>query len=292
MSVGALIRLLIVVAWLALFVRHLVTHLAPGMGLKTGHDIGAVLRANLGREFLYDLVQESRSGAPRIIGSSQLSFAREERGYQLETALELTDPGQLGPLALLLKSAADAPKRISLRIAQHLDQELRLTSVHATGGLLGISFTADGLVKEHGLDGSWRIDDGPSTPITIPGIGSGDNQGMDLVISLPPGLKPGDRFTSRLLSPDIANLKIEAKTAIFAATMPEAVVTHAGILHLLRVEMTVDARAVASLWCDERGTVYRTRQASGPTLLLKQVREVGGDILWPPNGPPSGSPAP
>lgn len=285
MTFGALIRLLIVAAWLALFVRHLVTHVAPGFGLEQGHDIGAVLRANVGREFLYDLVQESRSGSPRNIGSSLLSFAREEHGYQLETTLELTDPGQLGPLALLIKSTADAPKRITLRIAQHLDQELRLTSLNATGALLGITFSADGVMKEHGLEGSWRMDEGPATPITIPGISRDDNQGMDLVISLPPGLKAGDRFTSRLLSPDIANLRIEAKTAIFAALAPESVNTHAGSLLLLRVEMTVDTRAVATLWCDERGTVYRTRQTSGPTLLLKQVREVGGDILWPPSEP-------
>ena len=282
MTIGALIRLLIVAAWLALFVRHLVTHVAPGFGLARGHDIGAVLRANLNHEFLYDLVQESRTALPRHIGSSQLSFAREENGYLLETSMELTDLGQLGPLALLIKSAADAPKRITLRIAQTLDQELRLTSLRANGALFGTTFSAEGVVSDRGLDGSWRIDEGPATPITFPGISHNDNQGMDLVISLPPGLKPGDRFTSRLLSPDIANLRVEAKTAIFTATAPDMVTTHAGQLSLLKVEMTVDARTVASLWCDDRGTVYRTRQANGPTLLLKEVREIGGAILWPP----------
>lgn len=281
MTIGALIRLLIVTAWLTLFVRHLVTHLAPGFGLEQGHDIGVVLRANLGREFLYDLVQESRSAPPRHIGRSQLSFAREENGYQLETTLELTDLGQLGALAMLMKSG-DGPKRISLLIVQKLDQELRLTSMRATGKLLGTSFSAEGAINERGLDGNWRIDDGPATPITIAGISRDDNQGMDLVISLPPGLKPGDRFTSRLLSPNIAAMKIEAKIAIFTAVTPEAVITRAGEKPLLKVEMSVDAKTVATLWCDERGTVYRTRQANGPTLLLEQVREIGGNILWPP----------
>ncbi len=282
MTLGALIRLLIVAAWLALFVRHLVSHVAPGLGLAQGHDIGVVLRANLGHEFIYDLVQESRTASPRHIGSSQLSFAREEHGYLLETTLELTDLGQLGALALLIKGAADAPKRITLRIAQSLDQELRLTSLRASGAMLGTTFSAEGVVNEHGLDAIWRIDEGPATPINFAGISHDDNQGMDLVISLPPGLKPGDRFTSRLLSPDIANMKIAAKTAVFTASAPEMVPTQAGGLSLLKVDMTVDARAVATLWCDELGTVYRTRQNSGPTLLLKQVREVGGVILWPP----------
>ena len=281
MTIGALIRLLIVTAWLTLFVRHLVTHLAPGFGLDQGHDIGVVLRANLGREFLYDLVQESRSAPPRHIGRSQLSFAREENGYQLETTLELTDLGQLGALAMLMKSG-DGPKRISLLIVQKLDQDLRLTSMRATGKLLGTSFSAEGVISERGLDGNWRIDDGPATPITIAGISRDDNQGMDLVISLPPGLKPGDRFTSRLLSPNIAAMKIEAKIAIFTAVTPEAVITRAGEKPLLKVEMSVDAKTVATLWCDERGTVYRTRQTNGPTLLLEQVREIGGNILWPP----------
>ena len=66
MTIGALIRLLIVTAWLTLFVRHLVTHLAPAFGLDQGHDIGVVLRANLGREFLYDLVQEGESFRIRL----------------------------------------------------------------------------------------------------------------------------------------------------------------------------------------------------------------------------------
>lgn len=282
MTLGALVRLLIVLAWLALFVRHLATHAAPGLGAAQGHDIGAVLRANLGREFLYDLVQESRSAPPRAIGSSQLAFAREEDGYALETSLELSDPAQLGALALLTRSPADAPRRITLRIVQSLDQELRLTGLRASGALFGTAFSGEGTIDEHGLRGQWRVDDGPPTPIAFAGIGKDDNQGMDLVISLPPGLEPGDRFASRLLSPDLSQLKVEAKTAIFTAVASESLVTAGGELRLLRVEMTVDARPLATLWCDARGTVYRMRQASGPTLLLKQVREIGGEILWPP----------
>jgi hypothetical protein len=286
MTLGALIRLLIVAAWLALFTRHLVSHAAPGLGLAAGHDLGAVLRANLGREFLYDLVQESRTAAPRQLGSSRLAFAREERGYQLETALELNDPGQLAALALLLKGGAGAPRRITLRIVQHLDQELRLVALNADGAFFGTAFSAEGTVDEHGISGSWRLEDGPATPLAVPGIGSDDNQGMDLVITLPPGLKTGDRFASRLLSPDVANLRLVAKTAVFTALGLETVATRAGERALLAVGMSVDGRAVASLWCDEHGTVYRTRQAGGPTLLLRQVREVGGDILWPADGPP------
>jgi hypothetical protein len=293
MSLGSLVRLAIVLGWLALFLAHVVEHAVPDLGLGARRDLAAVIAGNLGREFTYEVQQAARNQPARAIGRTRLSFYREEDGYRVDTGMEMPDIGVLSGLDLLLKGRGIEARRLTLRISETLDRELRLTRMRAEGGIFGTAFSADGAITAKGLVGSYRLDQGEPAPLAVPGIGPENNQGLDLAMSLPPGLKTGDRFTSRLLSPDLAGFTVHARTAVYTALTCEPIATRQGRMDLLRVEMAVDGRAATHLWCDQAGTVYLSRQLDGGmTLVLEQVREIGGDLLWPPPGARSATPLP
>jgi hypothetical protein len=280
MGWGNLIRLAIVVAWLGLFIPHVVRHAAPGLGLGEHDDTGAVIAASLGKEYLYDL---TRMTGGRL-GSVMLSFDRTEQGFKLETDLRLDDLGKVAPgLALLPQLRDTASREVRVLLSELLDEDRRLSSLAASGRAFGMELSAAGRVGVDGLRGTYTLADGAPVPYHLPEIGADTGQGSDLALNLPPGLEPGERFTTRLLSPDYARMRLGATTAVFTALQHESVATAAGPLALLKVEMQVDARAVSHLWCDDKGAVYRSRQLDGGLeLRLKQIREIGGRILWPP----------
>ncbi len=280
MGIGAVIRLAIVIAWLALFVPHIVRHAAPGLGLTARDNSSGMLAANLGKEYLYDLI---RSTGGRL-GTCQLSFARVEQGFELETQLRLDDLGKLAPGLGLLPQLREATSReVRLQLTELLDTNQRLLSLNARGRALGMELIADGMIGADGLRGTYTLDQNSPMPYHLPDIGADAGQGSDLALNLPPGLRPEDQFTTRLLSPDYLKMRLSAKTAVFTALAHESVSTIAGARALLKVEMQVDARVISHLWCDDNGTVYRSRQQDGGMeLRLMQIREVGGKILWPP----------
>lgn len=281
MSVGNLIRLAVVVAWLALFIPHVVRHVAPGLGLDARGGAAATMAANLGREYQYDLVR----GVITRLGTCRLGFQRSEVGFELETELRLEDLGKLAPGISLLPQLREANTRdIRLQLTEQLDTKQRLVSLKASGRAFGLDLTADGRIGVDGLRGTYTLGEGTATPFHLPEIGADAGQGSDLALNLPPGLQPGDRFTTRLLSPDYTRMRLSATTAVFNALAYEEIPTAAGRRALLRVEMQVDARVMSMLWCDADGTVYRSRQQDGALeLQLTQIREIGGRILWPPS---------
>ena len=280
MGLGNIIRLAVVLAWLALFVPHLVRHAAPGLGLGAPAGAEGMLAANLGKEFLYDL---GRSSGERL-GTCRLSFQPSEQGFELETELRLDDLGRLAPGLGLLPQLREAGSReIRLQLTEQLDARQRLVSLSANGRALGMELLGEGTIGIDGLRGTYTLDENPPTPYHLPEIGADAGQGSDLALNLPPGLEPGDQFTTRLLSPDYTRMRLSAKNAVFSVLEHQTIPTIAGPRALLKVEMQVDARAMAHLWCDDRGTVYRSRQMDGSMeLRLVQIREVGGRILWPP----------
>jgi hypothetical protein len=280
MGWGTLIRLVVVVGWLALFVPHLVRHVAPGLGLNARDNAGGMLAANLGKEYLYDLV---RSTGGRL-GTCRLSFQRVEQGFELETELRLDDLGKLAPGLGLLPQLREATTReVRLLLSEMLDPAQRLVSLSASGRAFGMELVADGRIGADGLRGTYTMAENAPTPYHLPEVGADAGQGSDLALNLPPGLEPGERFTTRLLSPDYARMRLSATTAVFTALAHESVSTIAGPRALLKVEMQVEARVMSYVWCDDQGTVYRSRQQDGGMeLRLMQIREVGGKILWPP----------
>lgn len=280
MGLGSVIRLAVVVGWLALFVPHIMRHAAPGLGLSARDNAGGMLAANLGKEYLYDLI---RSTGGRL-GTCRLSFQQVEQGFELETELRLDDLGKLAPgLALLPQLREAGSREVRVLLSEMLDPGQRLVSLTASGRAFGMDLLADGRIGVDGLRGTYTFAENPPTPYHLPEIGADAGQGSDLALNLPPGLEPGDRFTTRLLSPDYARMRLGATTAVFTALQHESLSTIAGPRALLKVEMQVDARVVSFLWCDAGGTVYRSRQQDGGMeLRLMQIREVGGRILWPP----------
>lgn len=281
MRLGTLIRLALVLSWLALFIPHVVGHAAPGLGLSARGGSAGMLAANVGKEFAYDLVRAS--GELRL-GTCRLGFLRVEKGFELETELRLDDVGRLAPGLGLLPQLREAKARdVRLQLTELLDDQQRLVSISANGRAFGMDLVADGTIAADGLHGTYTFAAGTAMPYHLPEIGGDAGQGSDLALSLPPGLKPGDRFTTRLLSPDYARMRLGATTAVFTAVEQEDIATAAGQLRLLKVEMQVDARLMSHLWCDANGTVYRSRQeAGGLELRLTRIRVVGGEILWPP----------
>jgi hypothetical protein len=280
MGLGGVIRLAVVIAWLALFIPHLIKHAAPGLGLGTRDVAGATLAANLGKEYHYDLMRTSGGR----LGAIVLSFERTEQGFQLETDLRLDDLGKLAPgLALLPQMRDQEARDVRVKLTELLDAQRKLESLTARGRAFGMDLVADGRVGPDGLRGTYSLAEGSPTPYHLPEIGADAGQGSDLALNLPPGLEPGERFTTRLLSPDYARMRLGATTAVFTALQHESVPTSAGPLALLKVEMQVDARVVSLLWCDDHGTVYRSRQNDGGMeLRLTRINEIGGRILWPP----------
>lgn len=280
MGIGTVIRLAIVIGWLALFVPHIVRHAVPGLGLHARDNAGGMLAKNLGKEYLYDLI---RSTGGRL-GTCRLSFEQIEQGFELETELRLDDLGKLAPGLGLLPQLREASSReVRLQLTELLDTNQRLLSLTARGRALGMDLTADGKIGTDGLRGTYILDENSPMPYHLPEIGADAGQGSDLALNLPPGLEPDEQFTTRLLSPDYMKMRLSAKTAVFTALGHESVSTVAGSRALLKVEMQVDARVTSHLWCDDNGTVYRSRQQDGGMeLRLMQIREVGGKILWPP----------
>jgi len=279
MGLGTVIRLVVVVGWFAVFVPHVVRHAAPSLGLSSRDDAGGMLAANLGKEYLYDLV---RATGARL-GTCRLSFQRLEQGYELETEIRLDDLGKLAPgLGMLPQLREAASREVRLQLTQLLDNSKQLTSLTASGRAFGMDLVADGKIGADGLRGSYTIDENQPAPYHLPEIGADAGHGSDLALNLPPGLEAGEKFTTRLLSPDYTRMRLSATTAVFTALEHESLSTIAGARALLKVEMQVDARVVSHLWCDGNGTVYRSRQQDGMELRLMQIREVGGKILWPP----------
>jgi hypothetical protein len=281
MNIGNFIRLVFVIAWLALFIPHVVHHAAPGLGLSQRGNAATMLSVNLGKEFLYDLV---RIGAPGRLGTCRMSFLRVENGFESETELRISDLGNLAPgLSLLPHMREQNIRAVRLQLTELLDAQQHLLSLTANGSAFGMQLTAEGTIEADGLHGTYTLaNDGP-IPFHLPEIGQDAGQGSDLAMNLPPGLEPGDRFTTRLLTPDFARMKLGATSAIFSAIAQEKCFTVAGERDLLKVEMHVDARLMSTLWCDENGVVYRSRQQNGSMeMRLNQIRATGGDILWPP----------
>lgn len=282
LTLGNLIRLVVVIGWLALFIPQVVRHAAPGLGLDDRGGASGMLAANLGKEYTYDLV---RANGNLRLGTCSLSFERAEQGFTLQTILTLDDLGKLAPGLSLLPQLRDAGTRfVYLSLTEVLDQQQHLKSLKANGRAFGLELLVDGAIGVDGLRGTYTLGETAPAPYHLPEIGKDAGQGSDIALNLPPGLEPGDRFTTRLLSPDYANMKLTATTAVFTAQQLEPVLTANGSRTLLKVEMQVDARVISHLWCDANGTVYRSRQQDGGMeLRLTRINVVGGEILWPPN---------
>lgn len=289
MNLGNALRICIVAGWLALFGSHALHYALPDLGLQERRDFSAVVAANLDHRFAYRIMQENRGQAPRQVGSCTLDFTRNDADYTLLTVIDYSDSPFAPVLAALLPArAAPRNQRIELRIAETLDDRLRLIALSADAAIHGHQFSAHGAVGSDGLTGTWQFDGGAPTRFVRPEITHEASQGLEGPICLPPGLAPGDRFSSRMSEPDLVNFTTQRKIAVFTVRDRETIVTLHGSLELLHVDLELDGRPHSTWWCDQAGTVYRSSQhGSGLELLLDRKSSSDGTVLWPAASRPS-----
>lgn len=286
MSIANVIRIAIVASWLVLFGSHALHYALPDLGLQDRHDFAAVVNANLDRSFTYVLVPEPYTQSAHPLGTCTLSLERDESHFLLKTDMQFTDHSFDAMVDVLLPpiTAAKHDKRLTLSISESLDEHLHLDTVQAQVNAHGHTITASGKVSDTGLAGTYEIDASGPTPFVLPEITPVTTQGLDVAISLPPGLKPGERFSSHMVNPDLLKLSAHRTVAVFQAKSHETIRTWHGDMNLLRVDMEVDGKPYSSLWCDSRGTVYRSVQnGSRMALMLDSTSDLAHDgrILWP-----------
>ena len=282
---GLAIRLLLVAAWVAMFALHVLRFALPGMGLVERRDLGSAVSAQLDRSLSYDIIQAAATpeGQPRRTGSCEISFQRDEGFFRLDTRFELELlPGTSLPVQL---PSRDSPSpRLHLEACQKLDDHMRLTAVEGNGELGGLRATFSGSVDHRGLTGHYRFQ-GVSHPFALPAIGRDGNQGFDWSLSLPAGLKPGERFRAKVL--DLDGLTPRQSVGVYAVAGIEPIQTRAGSLDLLRVSLEVDGKPRGVSWCDDRGTVYRVEFAAMKLAIeLTRIRVLPATVVWPPPDAP------
>jgi len=280
---GLAIRLLIVVAWLALFANHVARFALPGLGLVERRDLASAIATQLDRSLSYDILQPSATpgGPPRRTGSCDISFQRDESFFRLDTRFDLDLlPGSTLPIQLPAAARAMRPS-LHIEASQKFDDRLRLTAIQGSGDLGGMRGTFAGTVDHRGLTGNYRFQ-GTSHDFALPAIGS--EQGFDWSLSLPAGLKPGERFRAKVL--DLDGMTPRQRVGVYAVEALEPIATRAGSMDLLRVTMTVDGKPRATSWCDARGTVYRV-EFSGMKMAFEliRIRILPGTVVWPPSVP-------
>ena len=282
---GLAIRLLLVAAWVALFATHVLRFALPGMGLVERRYLGSAVSAQLDRSLSYDIVQDAATpgGTPRRTGGCEISFQRDEGFFRLDTRFDLELlPGSTLPIPL--------PDRLALRPSLHLeatqklDDRLRLTAIEGNADLGGMRATFSGTVDHRGLSGQYRFQ-GTTHAFTLPGIGRDGDQGFDWSLSLPAGLKPGERFRAKVL--DLDGMTPRQAVGVYTVDGFEAIRTRAGSMDLLRVGMAVDGKPRTTSWCDARGTVYRVEFAAMKLAIeLIRIRELPATVIWPPSAAP------
>ncbi len=279
---GLAIRLLIVATWMALFAAHIVRYALPGMGLVERRDLGAALGGQIDRALSYDILQGGASAdAPaRRTGGCEIVFQRDEGFFRLDTRVDLT----VLPGALALLAGGETDPGLRLEVTQKLDDRLRLTAISGEGALGALRATFAGTVDHRGLTGHYRHH-GVEHAFAFAGFGRDGDQGFDWSFSLPAGLRPGERFRAKVV--DLDGMTPRQRVGVYAVSGPEPLTTRAGTMDLLRVDLSVDGKARATSWCDERGTVYRMELAGTHlAFALARIRSLPTTVVWPPPAAP------
>lgn len=274
MSLGLAIRTALILAWLGLMTVHVVTYALPGILVAERSDLAATLHQQSNRTLTYRVLAGNDD-----VGSCTIGFETGDAGYRIDTRIDLTRiPGL--PSTITLPGSANLDSGLRASASQHLDHRLMLTAIEAEGDLFGIAMTMTGTVDHQGLHGSIEIG-GTTQTLDIPDLGRDAGQGFDLALSLPPGLKTGEEFRTSVIDFGLS-LSPQRAVAVFTVEQRERIETADGPLELLHVGMTKGSEPYATLWCDDEGTVYRSRLArSGVSLELSAIHDRRAGRIWP-----------
>lgn len=285
------VRILIIIAWLGLIGWHAVRYTFPDWGLARTFDPGATLAANLDRTFRYEI---RRSAVGKPFAECSLTLMQDEARYRSTTTITVKDLGAVQGLDTMLKLLFNqrVTRQSSLRatLTQVLDARFRMVEAEASGEGLGMTFTANGTVDARGLHGRYRVGDGAWTPVEMPAISPDLAQGSDMALTLPPRLKPGDAFSTRMVHFDPIQMNARPAVGVFNVQQAEVITVAKLAVPCMRVVLTVDNRPSATMWADQEGVVFRLNQiGSGMIMDLAAITKVTGGAIWPR---PVTSPAP
>lgn len=282
--VGVIVRAAILLCWIGLTGAHVARYVLPELGLVTQADPAATIAARMERTFQYRLDwRASPAVAWAKVGTCMVGHASDDVGVRSFTEIDITDTRMI-PGVKLIRKALGAVGRggVRLHIDQLLDSRLRLHAVDVSGQLFGTVFSASGPVDHRGLDLTWKAG-GQGGSLLVPEIRPERIAGGELAMGLPAGLRPGGRFSVAITSIDPTRMRLATKTAVFNVTARAPDETAAGPVELCEVEMRVDNRLVARLWCDDTGTVQRQELADqGLRLELTRITDAEGKQQWPP----------
>lgn len=277
MSFGVIIRIALVVGWLALVTIHLVRHALPGLGVAERRDFAATLAQQIDRTLVYAVRAQDRD-----LGRCTLSFEREEAGYRLTTDLDLSGlPGMTGLPGMLGNPGVGSGSRLRATAEQRYDDRLRLVGLRGHGDVYGLALSLTATIDHRGLHGTVDMA-GVSRPIEVADLGGAADQGFAFALSLPPGLVVGERFRTTLTDIDWT-LVPRRVVAVFTVEAHDEVHTVAGLRSLMRVSMVQDSTPSGTLWCDDHGTVYRmAMERAAVTMDLQSITHASDGRIWPP----------
>lgn len=282
------LRIGIIAVWLLVTGTQAARHLVPGLGLATTTEPGAALAARMGRTHQYALLwQRSPGAAATQVGTCTQTADMDDVGVRLDTVIDITDTAFI-PGQVVLRRALGGQRQAGIRLGmtELLDASLRLRGIEVSGQVFGVAFSAEGPVDHRGLDLAWNAG-GRSGKTLLAEVRPERTAGADLAVGLPRGLNSGDRFTIPVSSLDAARLRLSSRLAYFTVGSTAVRRTAGGDMALMQVEMEVDGRRFATLWCDGEGTVYRQELSdSGLALELRSIAAgPSRDPLWPARPP-------
>lgn len=279
---GIAIRVVILVAWVGLSGTHLAHHLLPGLGLVPQADSASTMASRLDRTYRYRLNWRPSPAAEWAkVGTCAVGWAGDDVGARTFTEIDVTDTRMIPGVKLIRQAIGATARGLRIRIEQLLDSSLRLRSVEVSGQVFGIRIDASGPVDHRGLTLNWKAGGHEGVQV-VPEVRPERVSGSELAMGLPPGLKSGARFSTTISTIDPTRMRLATKTAVFSVVGLAPGGTAGGTADLREVEMRVEDRLTARLWCDEAGVVHRQEIADqGLQLSLEGIYDVLGQKQWP-----------
>jgi hypothetical protein len=273
-----LIRALILATWLVLFAIHAVHQLAPGLGLGDRQVSREVFAAQLGRTLHYRLVGagETRMGQLTCAFREESGHFVQDVGLSVDADSPLVAQARLALATLGRDGGGNGRSAIAGQAEVSYDDRFRPTAVQVHAMAFGIPLSAEFALDHRGLTG-WYVAAGQRRSVTMPEIDPASLAGLDLSLAMPPGLAPGDAWTTRTLG--ASGLSLSVRPVAHTVTTRETIATAAGPIAALRVTSTTGGTA-SVLWVDDRGTALRV-EAAGLRLELDRVVAADGTRLWP-----------
>ncbi|MDA3961771.1 MAG: hypothetical protein PF961_13355 [Planctomycetota bacterium] len=282
---GWWLRIAILLAWGGLYAHHASDHLLLSLGLVEQRDVASIITGHLRHRYRYDVLDSQGAG----IGSVFIEYNFVDSMYESNIVLDLDRIDSLPGLMPIVQSLDSLTgTTIHLEFTARLDDRFRLSNMEASGQIFGIdgSFYAT-VDRARGLVGMISVPDrGIEHPVNMPSFLAGDGDsaaGIDLAHALPPGLSPGDTFSTEVIAVNPFPPGLDRRTVVYHVVGTEPDPTAPDGPPLNRIEIMDGAVVMGQLTADTRGVVRHTGHASSGLQLALRSAFYNGGKYWPPN---------